>query len=297
MTDWSLYSEMKNDEQKVVRGNPRKETNFKPVHLPYLLTCLTTANGLCAAPCPRPRSMRKTAMCLGESWLLKALISAECGGTPKWLSIHEWLESIRLEPYVFFIYFFLAHRLSWVLHWALTDQREQGFFLTPLVYQPDFTVDRWFKSCTRGLQYNVDNSGMIQGHHRRKQLFKGLQVGVSRPHGMFILWDLTILQGLKCCFYSVEPGRRKNLEIFLTRLWQFFISLFFVHLYSWNLLLLLNFPENRWTEAPLFISLTSAIWPTRQFNPASTFEWIFSQVAISSGVTLRGNRTACYLAP
>lgn len=135
MTDWFLYSEMKNDEQKVVRGNPRKENNFKPVHLTYLFTCLTTPNSLCTVPCLHHRSMRKTAMCLGESWLLNTLISAECGGTPKWLSLHEWLESIMLDPSVFFIYFFLAHSLSWVFHWALTDHREQGFFLTPLLYQ------------------------------------------------------------------------------------------------------------------------------------------------------------------
>lgn len=135
MTDWFLYSEMKNDEQKVVRGNPRKENNFKPVHLTYLFTCLTTPNSLCTVPCLHHRSMRKTAMCLGESWLLNTLISAECGGTPKWLSLHEWLESIMLDPSVFFIYFFLAHSLSWVFHWALTDHREQGFFLTSLLYQ------------------------------------------------------------------------------------------------------------------------------------------------------------------
>lgn len=196
---------------------------------------------------------------------------------------------------------FFSSILFLLIGWAelftgLWDQREQGF-LTPLLYQPDFTVDRWFKSCTCGLQYNLDNSGIIQGHHRWKQLFKGLQVGVSRPHAPFIFWDLIILQRLKSCFYLVEPGRRKHLEIFLTCLRQFFITLLFVHLYSWNLLLLLNFSENCWTEAPLFISLTSAIWPTRQFNPDSTFEWIFSQVAITSRVALRGNCTACYLAP
>lgn len=53
------------------------------------------------------------------------------------------------------------------------------------------------------------------------------------------------------------------------------VFLIFVCLYSWNLLLLPNFPENNWTEAPLFISLTSAIWPDTRFNPASTLEWFF----------------------
>lgn len=114
---------------------------------------------------------------------------------------------------------------------------------------------------------------------------------------MFIFWDFIVLPGLQSCFCSMEPGRRKHLETFLSSLWQFFISLIFVHLYSWNLLLLLNFPENHWTEAPLFISLTSSIWPAALFNPGSTFEWIFSQVAISNRVTLRGNPIPCYLTP
>lgn len=128
------------------------ETSAPPPHFH-----LTTANSFCAVPSPYHRSTRTTALYLRGSCLLNSVITAEWGSTPRWLSIHGWLESIALEIWIVLIYLFLNHKMSWVLHWLLQN-RVQDFFWNLLLHESALTVDRGFKSCTCRLPDNLDNS-------------------------------------------------------------------------------------------------------------------------------------------